>query len=219
MKQWSKEKPLKTYLSRKPWDPKPWQETAFRYLLTGNESLDPPIVARMKAQKDYWPGYLTTLATIYDWIYNSPNFTAEDKRLIEDKLVSWRRAAIRKGEQYQDMGSHFGYGPVTDLAAVGLALHGHRDEAEEFLAFAGGYLWVVMFAERGGVGSESRYRVQAEGSTRHLILGLGKNVPVTISLHRLNGGLQQTMKMTSSAEGTLLFSTPGPTEVEIAPGR
>ena len=140
LKQWAQVPPLKTYLGRKAWDRDPWQEAAFRYLLTGDETLVPPIVAKMKSEKGYWPGYLTTLATIYDWLYNSPSFSAEDKRLIEDKLVSWGKAAIRKGEQSQDMWSHFGYGPVTDLAAAGLALHGHREEAEEFLALAGGYL-------------------------------------------------------------------------------
>jgi hypothetical protein len=140
LKQWAQVPPLKTYLGRDAWDRKPWLEWAFRYMVTGDEALVPPIVAKMKAEKGYWPGYLQTLATIYDWLYNSPNFSAEDKRLIEDKLVSWGRAAIRKGEQYQDMWSHFGYGPVTDLAAAGLALHGHRKEAEEFLSLAGGYL-------------------------------------------------------------------------------
>ncbi len=140
LKQWAQEPPLKTYLGRKAWDRKPWLEWAFRYLVTEDESLVVPIVEKMKGEKGYWPGYLQTLATIYDWIYNSPNFTDGDKRLIEDKLVNWGKAAIRKGEQYQDMWSHFGYGPVTDLAAAGLALHGHRDEAEEFLALAGGYL-------------------------------------------------------------------------------
>lgn len=140
LQQWAQLPPLKTYLRQAPWDRKPWLEWAFRYLLTGDESLVAPIVEKMKGEKDYWPGSLQTLATIYDWLYNSPNFTAEDKRLIEDKMIGWGQAAIRKGEQYQDMWSHFGYGPVTDLAAAGLALHGHRPEAEDFLALAGGYL-------------------------------------------------------------------------------
>ncbi len=140
LKKWAEVPPLKTYLGRKPWDPKPQVEWAFRYLMTGDESLVAPIVENMKHQGAYWPGSLQTLATTYDWIYDSPSFSAEDKRLIEDKLVSWGKAAIRKGEHYLDMWSHFGYGPVTDLAAAGLALYGHREEAEEFLALAGGYL-------------------------------------------------------------------------------
>ncbi len=140
LKKWAQSPPLKNYLNKNAWDRQPWLEWAFRYLLTEDESLVPPIVDKMKNQKGYWPGYLQTLATIYDWLYNSPSFSAEDKRLIEDKLVEWGKAAIYKGEKYQDMWSHFGYAPVTDLAAAGLALHGHRDEADDFLAMAGGYL-------------------------------------------------------------------------------
>ena len=140
LRQWSKIAPLKSYLGRNAWDRKPWLESAFRYLITKDESLVPPIVERMKSQKGYWPGYLTTLATIYDWLYNSPSFSSEDRKLIEDKMVSWGKSAIRKGEAYQDMWSHFGYAPVTDLAAAGLALSGHRVEAADFLALAGGYM-------------------------------------------------------------------------------
>lgn len=140
LRRWSESAPLKTYLKAKPWDPKPGLESAFRYLVTEDEALVPPIVEKMKAEKGYWPGYLQTMATIYDWLYNSPKFSASDKKIIEDKMVSWGKAAISHGERYQDMWSHFGYGPVTDLAAAGIALHGHRKEAEDFLAIAGGYL-------------------------------------------------------------------------------
>lgn len=140
LKEWAKSAPLKTYLSKKPWNTKPELEWAFRYMVTEDESLVAPIVKKMKAQQSYWPGYLQTLATSYDWLYNSPNFSAEDKKLIEDQMVDWGKAAIRKGEASHDMWSHFGYGPVTDLAAAGLALHGHRKEADDFLSIAGGYL-------------------------------------------------------------------------------
>lgn len=140
LREWSKNPPLKSYLERKPWDARPWQEWAFRYMVTEDESLVFAIVEKMKAEKEYWPGYLLTLATIYDWLYNSPNFRAEDKKLIEDKILSWGKAAINKGEASQDMWSHFGYGPVADIAAAGLALYGHRKEADDFLVIAGGYL-------------------------------------------------------------------------------
>jgi len=140
LKEWAKVAPLKNYLRKKRWDPKPRLEAAFRYLLTKDETLVPPIVEWMKAQKGYWPGYLLTLATVYDWLYNSPSFSAADKHAIEAKMVSWGKGAIYKGEEAQDMWSHFGYGPVTDLAAAGLAMYGHRPEAEDFLLLAGGYL-------------------------------------------------------------------------------
>lgn len=140
LKQWSLQGSFNAYLNAKPWNNKPGLEWAFRYLVTEDESLVEPIVQRLKNLKNYWPGYLTRLATNYDWLYNSPNFKDEDKRLIEDKIISWGFAAIRKGEEYHDMWSHFGYRPVTDLAAAGLALYGHRDEAKVFLAMAGGCL-------------------------------------------------------------------------------
>jgi len=140
LKKWSTVPPLKTYLNKKAWSRQPGLEAAFRYLLTEDETLVPPIVEQMKAQKGYWPGYLLTMATIYDWLYNSPSFSAADKRIIEEKMVGWGKAAIYKGEAAQDMWSHFGYGPVADLAAAGLAMFGHRSEAEEFLLLAGGYL-------------------------------------------------------------------------------
>ena len=146
LRKWSKIEPLKSYLKRRPWNPKPGIEWAFRYLVTGDEKLVPPIVNRMKSEKGYyWPGWLATLAIEYDWLYNSRSFSDEDKRVVEDKMVAWANSAVKYGEKYHDMWSHFGYRPVTDLAAAGLALYGHRPEAEKFIAMAGGYMEKVSF--------------------------------------------------------------------------
>lgn len=131
---------LKSYLDRNPWNPKPGLEWAFRYLLTQNEGLVPPIVQAMKTSSKYWPGYLADLATLYDWLYNSENFSAEDKKIVEDKIITWAQEAVKMGEEYGDMWSHFGYRPPLDIAAAGLALYGHRDEAKKYIALAGGYL-------------------------------------------------------------------------------
>jgi len=145
LKMWIQEDPLKSYLKQKPWNPKPSLEWAFRYLLTGDEKLVPPIVQTMKKQEGYWPGFLSNLALLYDWIYNSPSFSAQDKKIVEDKMVAWAEQAVGKGEYYHDMWSHFGYGPPLDLAAAGLALYGHREEAKKYIAIAGGYVKKNMF--------------------------------------------------------------------------
>ena len=137
---WVQEDPLKSYLKRKPWNPKPGIEWAFRYILTGDEKLVPPIIQKMKKPSGYWPGYLTNLAIMYDWLYNSPGFSASDKKIIEDKMIRWAEKAIEMGEEYHDMWSHFGYRPPLDIAAVGLALHGHRKEAQKYVALSGGYI-------------------------------------------------------------------------------
>ena len=59
LKMWAQQEPLKSYLKNKPWNPKPSEEWAFRYLLTGDEKLVPPIVQEMKKEEGYWPGYLS----------------------------------------------------------------------------------------------------------------------------------------------------------------
>ena len=145
LRQWAELEPLKTYLKHRPWNSRPGIEWAFRYLATGDEALVPPIIKRMKQQTKYWPGYLTTLAIEYDWLYNSPSFSDEDKRIVEDKMVAWANSAVKYGEEYHDMWSHFGYAPVTDMAAAGLALYGRRPEAQKFIAMAGGYMKKVFF--------------------------------------------------------------------------
>lgn len=140
LRMWIQEDPLKSYLKQKAWDPKPGLEWAFRYLLTGDEKLVPPIVQAMKKQEGYWPGYLTNLSLLYDWLYNSPSFSVQDKKVVEDKMVGWAENAIGYGERYSDMWSHFGYRPPVDIAAAGLVLHGHREEAKKYIAMGGGYI-------------------------------------------------------------------------------
>ncbi len=140
LKMWAEQEPLKSYLKSKPWNPKPSDEWAFRYLLTGDEKLVPPIIQEMKKELGYWPGYLTNLATLYDWLYNSPSFSAGDKKIVEDKMIRWAEKAAEMGEEYGDMWSHFGYGAPLDIAAAGLALYGQREEAKKYIAMAGGYV-------------------------------------------------------------------------------
>jgi len=141
----AQEEPLNSYLKKDPWNPKPGLEWAFRYLLTRDEKLVAPIVEIMKKQEGYWPGYLTNLALLYDWVYNSPSFSIQDKKIVEDKMVGWAENAIGYGERYSDMWSHFGYRPPVDIAAAGLALHGHREEAKKYIAMGGGYIKKNMF--------------------------------------------------------------------------
>ena len=140
LRMWVQEEPLKSYLKENPWNPNPGLEWAFRYLLRPDERLVPPIIQEMKKQEGYWPGYLTNLALLYDWVYNSPSFSIQDKKIVEDKMIAWAKEAIRHGENYSDMWSHFGYRPPVDIAAAGLALYGHREEARKYIAMAGGYI-------------------------------------------------------------------------------
>lgn len=145
LRKWVDEEPLKSYLKRRPWNPKPGLELAFRYLLTDNEELVHPIVQNMKKKTGYWPGYLTDLTIQYDWLFNSPSFSPADKRIVEDKIILWAEKAIEMGEEYHDMWSHFGYRPPLDIAAAGLSLYGHRKEAKKYIAMAGGYFKKNMF--------------------------------------------------------------------------
>ena len=114
LKKWAEEEPLNSYLKKKPWNPRPGIEWAFRYLLTKDENIVPPVVKEMKQKPYYYPGYLTELAILYDWLYNSPNFSEQDKKIIEEKLVSWAEQAVIAGQQACDMWSHFGYRPPVD---------------------------------------------------------------------------------------------------------
>jgi len=145
LRAWSVEAPLSGFLKNRPWDPKPRFEWAFRYLLTGDEKFVGPIVERMKAKNDYWPGALYRLAVLYDWTFNSPEFSEQDKRIVENKIVKWAEQAVSYGQKYHDMWSHFGYRPVLDIAAAGLALHGRRKEAIQYLAMSRGYMEKTFF--------------------------------------------------------------------------
>lgn len=145
LKLYAQDEPLKSYVKSKPWNPKPGIEWAFRYLLNGDETLVPPIVESMKKEEGYWPGKLTDLAILYDWLYNSPKFTPIDKKIVEDRLIRWAQKAIDQGQEYADMWSHFGYRPPVDIAAAGLALYGHRKEAKKYIAMAEGYIRKNMF--------------------------------------------------------------------------
>ena len=138
LRQWRKLEPWKAWLKKKPLG-KPMENWALRYLLTEDESLVPPIISFLKKQK-YWPGTLTMVATCYDWIFNSPSFSEKDKKEIEKKMCQMAEKAIKKGEYYKDMWSHYGYRPVTDIIMAGLALYGRRPEAKKYLALGGGYL-------------------------------------------------------------------------------
>ena len=145
LKMWVQQEPLKSYLKNKPWNPKPGKEWAFRYLLTGDEKLVLPVIQEMKKDEGYWPGRLTELAMLYDWLYNSPSFSTADKVAVEDKMIRWAKKASEIGREYSDMWSHFGYRPPLDIAAAGLALYGHREEAKKYIAMAGGYVKKNMF--------------------------------------------------------------------------
>jgi hypothetical protein len=139
----SDKEPWKSWLKQKPGG-RPTQGWALRYLLTREEALVPPIIDYMKKVK-YWPGYLATVAVCYDWIYRSPSFSSEDKKSIAEKMVRMAEQAIKAGEAYNDMWSHFGYRPAVDIAFAGLALWGHRPEAEKFIRYGGGYIKKNLF--------------------------------------------------------------------------
>ncbi len=130
--------PWKAWLKKRPGG-HPTEGWAFRYLLTQDESLIPRIINHMKTVK-YWPGYLATVAICYDWIYHSPSFSASDKATVEKRMVDMAEQAIKKHQAYNDMWSHFGYRPPVDIALTGLALWGHRPEAEKYIQYGGEYI-------------------------------------------------------------------------------
>ena len=130
---------LNAFILTKPWNPKPGIEWAFRYLLTEDEGLAKAVIEKMKTPDSYWPGRLTELAVLYDWIYNCRLFTANDKRVVEDNMLKWAEKAIQMGQERSTIWNHMGYPPFLDIAAAGLALAGHRKEASGLMAMSGGY--------------------------------------------------------------------------------
>lgn len=145
LKGWSASGSIKSFLKRKPWNPKPGMEWAFRYLLTGDESLVEPIIQRMKKDEKYWPGRLYNLCILYDWVFNSPKFSEQDKRYVTKKILKWAKQAVVYGEEYQDMWSHFSYRPVLDIAAAGVVLGDRNKEGKKYMAMARGYMEKVFF--------------------------------------------------------------------------
>ena len=111
---------------------------ALYYLQSGDESVIPGIINVMKNTK--WGGYMIWLAYTYDWIYNSPNFSEEDKRIIGGKIAEWLQ---KFPESYgaNDMWHHRAYPAVCSPLIASLALD-ERDfpEVQKWRRSAMGYI-------------------------------------------------------------------------------
>lgn len=140
LREWSLHPRLKRFVNKKPRNIRGPLEQGLKYLLTNDARHIDSIINRLKKKEGYWPGRLYTVAILYDWIFNAPQFSDDDKRIVENKMIRFAEQAIGYGQKYHDMWSHFSYRPILDITVAGLAMHGQRIEADKYLAIAKGYL-------------------------------------------------------------------------------
>ena len=116
---------------------------ALLYLITGDESLVPRIVERIMSVKPRYNtgGGLVQTALWYDWIFNSPSVSNEQRREMADKIaeVALECARIFESGHAFDIWTHRGSpGWASDVLAAGLVLDDHP-EAEKLRAWGMGY--------------------------------------------------------------------------------
>lgn len=105
---------------------------ALLYLITGDETLVPRIVERIMAAKPAYNvgGGLVQTALWFDWIYNSPSVTDDQRRQMADKIaaVALECARIYESGHAFDIWTHRGSpGWASDVLAAGLVLDDHPD--------------------------------------------------------------------------------------------
>ncbi len=116
---------------------------ALLYLISEEETLVPRIIERILAAKPAFNvgGGLVETALWYDWIYNSPSVTDEQRRQMGDKIaeVALECAKIYESGHAFDIWTHRASpGWVSDVLAAGLVLDDHP-EAAKLRRWAMGY--------------------------------------------------------------------------------
>ncbi|MFH1070479.1 MAG: heparinase II/III family protein, partial [Candidatus Glassbacteria bacterium] len=88
-------------------------------------------------------------AFAFDWLYNHPNFSEEEKRQVIENLVRGAQSCI---QMYDGQGAHIFhtrmYGYPTGAGIAGLALAGHHPEAQKFMDWAYGKYMNDLFPAR-----------------------------------------------------------------------
>jgi len=105
---------------------------ALLYLITGDETLVPRIVERIMAAKPEYNvgGGLVQTALWFDWIYNSPSVTKDQRRSMADKIaeVALKCARVYESGHAFDIWTHRGSpGWPSDVLAAGLVLDDHPE--------------------------------------------------------------------------------------------
>jgi len=115
---------------------------ALYYLMTGDESVVPKIVDAILTGKprSKCGGGLVVHCMAYDWIYNSPSVTEEQRKHMADKIVKRAYRSAKIQEKKIDMWHHYGSGGwASDVLAAGLVLAGEHPEANRLLSWGIGY--------------------------------------------------------------------------------
>jgi hypothetical protein len=117
-------------------------ELAMRYIVTGEARDAEEAVRRMKAAT--FEGSWTTdvgdrieaIATAYDWLCGAwPQFPAEDRAAIQEILIREARRAVENLRTGASIYHTRMYAWANGVLFAGLALHGDRQEAGEFIDY------------------------------------------------------------------------------------
>jgi hypothetical protein len=141
----AKRQPWAKALQDRRWrDPRSGVQCALYYLISGDESVVPGLVANVLAGKPEWNcgGGLVSICRQYDCIAGSPTLTDDQRRAMRDHIVKLAHESAKAQESWdvRDLWHHRGAGGwAADVLVAGLTLAGEHPEGKTLLAWGAGY--------------------------------------------------------------------------------
>ena len=141
----AKQEPWAKALKDQTWrNPRYGARCALYYLISGDESAIPGLVANILAGRPQWNcgGGLVALCQQYDYICHSPTVTEDQRRQMRDHLVDLAHASAKAQESWdvKDLWHHRGAGRwASDVLVAGLTLAGEHPEGRKLLAWGAGH--------------------------------------------------------------------------------
>jgi heparin/heparan-sulfate lyase len=116
---------------------------AIGYLITDDEERAKRLIEMMKNasqnalnSSDIWDKneIMNDLSIGFDWVYNSPSFSKEDKRILVENIVNLANRMIR----YLNSDHHIfsrAMEQISSVGMIGIAIWGDHSDAEKFINF------------------------------------------------------------------------------------
>ncbi|MBN2289410.1 MAG: hypothetical protein JXQ83_08770, partial [Candidatus Glassbacteria bacterium] len=145
---------------------------AMRALAYGDDAAADSAIALLVQPISYsyttWDGYRVMFASlVFDWLYHHPHFDDWEKAMAVDRIVAGARHLYELLHQDNHLFHTRMYGWTTGLAAAGYALHGHFEEAGQWLEFTDDYFRNHLLPGRRLLGGSVH---NGSGYGRHYIM-------------------------------------------------
>jgi len=90
-------------------------------------------------QDDGQSWHLSVMSIVYDWLYNYPGFSPQDKKLVRERMTSFMRDLVHRMRTDDDVFNNHSWYHLRAVYLGSLALMGEVPEAGEWLSFAESY--------------------------------------------------------------------------------